>query len=214
LHDDITQRLALLAVEIGQATLNDPDPSAKVRTARLSKRISEISDDVQAISHDLHSFKLEHLGMLAAMRSFCTEFAGQQQLWIDFVHDEGPFAISNDVALTLFRVLQEALHNAFKHSQGRHFKVELRCSPRDISLQITDWGVGFDPENVRTQSGLGFVSMRERIKLIKGTIEVESKPMAGTVVRARVPADCLSESNRQAEQDDDPIRAIPHREAS
>jgi PAS domain S-box-containing protein len=214
LHDDINQRLALLAVEIGQATLNDPDPSAKVRTARLSKRISEISDDVQAISHDLHSFKLEHLGMLAAMRSFCTEFAGQQQLWIDFVHDEGPFAISNDVALTLFRVLQEALHNAFKHSQGRHFKVELRCSPRDISLQITDWGVGFDPENVRTQSGLGFVSMRERIKLIKGTIEVESKPMAGTVVRARVPADCLSESNRQAEQDDDPIRAIPDREAS
>ena len=215
LHDDINQRLALLAVEIGQATLNDHDPSAKVRTARLSKRISEISDDVQAISHDLHSFKLEHLGMLAAMRSFCTEFAGQQQLRIDFVHDEGPFTVSNDVALTLFRVLQEALHNAFKHSRGRHFKVELRCSPRDICLQITDWGAGFDPEKVRTQSGLGFVSMRERIKLINGTIEVESEPMAGTVVRARVPTGCLSESNSQAEQDDDPIRApIPQKEAS
>jgi PAS domain S-box-containing protein len=187
LHDDINQRLALLAVEIEQSMSDTPASPAGFRRTSLSRRISEISADIQAISHDLHSSKMDHLGVLVAMRSFCKELAQQQGLTIDFIHDNLPPALSNTVSLTLFRILQESLHNALKHSEAREVKVELGCASSEVYLRVSDAGIGFDPESKSSQAGLGLVSMRERVRLINGKIEINSKPMGGTSIYVRVP---------------------------
>jgi signal transduction histidine kinase len=187
LHDDINQRLALLAVEIEQSMSDTPASPAVFRRTSLSRRISEISADIQAISHDLHSSKMDHLGVLVAMRSFCKELAQQQGLTIDFIHTNLPPALSNTVSLTLFRILQESLHNALKHSEAREVKVELGCASSEVYLRVSDSGIGFDPESKSSQAGLGLVSMRERVRLINGKIEINSKPMGGTSIYVRVP---------------------------
>lgn len=133
------------------------------------------------------SSKMEHLGVLVAMRSFCADFARQQGTKVDFVIDNAPLRLPGEVSLALFRILQESLHNALHHSQGRHFKVELGATSDDVYLRVRDWGVGFDIESEESHKGLGLVSMRERVRLINGTIEIESKPMGGTTVSVRVP---------------------------
>ena len=188
LHDDINQRLALLVVQIEQYSEDGTGSAGEtLRPAHLSRRIGEISDDIQAIAHDLHSSKMEHLGVLVAMRSFCADFARQQGLKVDFEIDNAPLRLPHEVSLALFRILQESLHNALHHSQGRHFKVELGATSDDVYLRVRDWGVGFDLESEESHKGLGLVSMRERVRFINGTIEIESKPMNGTTVLVRVP---------------------------
>ena len=189
LHDDIGQRLSLLtmAIDILRSKMPAPAGDAAVQIDELSKLSNEVTSDVHAISHRLHSSKLEYMGLVPAIRSFCREFAEQQKLKIEFAHDEFPHKLPQELSLCFYRILQEALHNAAKHSQARCFDVELRKSPIDIRLTVSDSGVGFDPKSASSMSGLGFVSMRERVKLVNGTIAIESKPMGGTIVRVHVP---------------------------
>lgn len=189
LHDDINQRLALLMVEMEQLKMDLSRPQEEIanRMSQLAMRVSEISRDVQVISHELHSSKLEYLGMVAAMKAFCKDFAERQKLKIEFDSEPIPPGIPYEISLCLFRVLQEALHNAAKHSQVLYFKVQIRANPGEISLLVSDAGVGFDPEAERGNRGLGLVSMRERIRLVKGTIRIESKAMGGTTIQVRVP---------------------------
>ena len=106
---------------------------------------------------------------------------------IDFQSQNLPSPVSPDVALCLFRVLQEALHNAAKHSQVSHFDVQLRGMPGEIQLTIKDAGVGFDVESANKGRGLGLISMRERVKLVNGTISIDSKLREGTAIRVRIP---------------------------
>jgi PAS domain S-box-containing protein len=189
LHDDINQRLALLMVEMEQLKMDLARPPEEIATRmnRLAMRVSEISRDVQVISHELHSSKLEYLGVVPAMKAFCKDFAERQKLKIEFDADAVPPGIPREISLCLFRVLQEALHNAAKHSQTLYFKVQIRSSPGEITLLVSDSGVGFDPEGERGNRGLGLVSMRERVRLVKGTIMIESKAMGGTSIQVRVP---------------------------
>jgi signal transduction histidine kinase len=112
--------------------------------------VSEIANEVQAISHRLHSSKLEYLGIVAAAESFCKEFSQQQQVEVDFGHKDIPRTILRDTSLCLFRVLQEALHNAVKHSAVRHFEVKLKGLPDEVELTVRDLGMGFDSEAVLT----------------------------------------------------------------
>ena len=124
LHDDICQRLALLAVDL-QSCLHIPLESPaqlRDRMQKLLKRTQEIAGDVQSLSHQLHSSKLEILGIVAAAQSFCRELSAQQNVEIDFIHSDVPSAVPQDVSLCIFRVLQEALHNAAKHIGVRHFR--------------------------------------------------------------------------------------------
>jgi len=197
LHDDIGQRLALLAVELQQLHENSLIlPDVRSRMGELQKQISGIAADIQSLSHELHSAKLQYLGIAGAMRGFCREFGEQQNVEIDFQTHDLPSPVSPDIALCFFRVLQEALHNSAKYSGVRHFEVRLWGTSDEICLTIGDSGVGFDREGAKTSRGLGLISMEERLKLVKGTLSIESQPKRGTTIHARVPlnseSDCMS----------------------
>jgi len=199
LHDDIGQRLALLAIELEQ--LHQELPSlleVRSRMGELWKQTSEIATDIQTLSHELHSSKLEYLGIEAAMRGFCREFEEQQQVEIDFKTGDLPRPLAPNISLCLFRVLQEALHNSAKHSGVRHVEVRLWGTSDEIHLAVSDSGAGFDSEAAKEGRGLGLISMEERLKLLNGTFSVESQPNRGTTIRARVPLNSGTEAIRAA----------------
>jgi len=198
LHDDIAQRLALLTVELGQFDSPHLPADVGIRIGELRIQSSEIAADVQSLSHELHSSKLEYLGIATAMRGFCREFSEQQKVEIEFENHDLPSPLSPDISLCLFRVLQEALHNSAKHSGVRHFEVRLWGTSDEIYLTVSDSGAGFDVEGAKEGRGLGLVSMGERVKLLKGTLSIESQPKCGTTIRVRVPLSSVGHSMRAA----------------
>jgi len=198
LHDDINQRIALATLEIEQLKLNTPGLQNEFRTRlnALGVRLQETGMEVQAISHRLHSSKLEILGVVAACKSFCREIAEQHKIEVQFSSDGVPRNLPPDVSLTLFRVLQESLQNAIKHSGAEHFGVQLRRTADEVELTVRDDGAGFDVDAVMSNQGLGLISMRERVSLVNGTILITSKPMGGTEVNVRVPAVAVNEGSK------------------
>lgn len=189
LHDDINQRLALLAIHLEQLRLNPPNPRKELakRIDDLQQTALEISRDVQALSHELHSSKLDFLGLVPAFSSFCREFSQQKKVAVHFTHADIPSSVPRDISLCLFRVLQEASHNVVKHSGAERFDVELRAAADRAWLTIRDTGRGFDPPDAIRTRGLGLVSMRERLNLVGGTLSIRSKPARGTEIFAEVP---------------------------
>jgi PAS domain S-box-containing protein len=185
LHDDVNQRLAVLSLQLEELKQNPSEVEDRVQDLR--NRLSEISDDVQALSHDLHSSKLEYLGVVAGMKSWCKEFAERQKMEIAFKSDACN-ALLPDVGRILFRVLQEALHNATKHSGVKKIDVQLHEESGQTHLIVSDSGKGFDVEAAEQGNGLGLTSMRERVRLVNGTITIDSKPMGGTTIHVRVPS--------------------------
>jgi PAS domain S-box-containing protein len=184
LHDDISQRLALLAVGLGQLQEN---PSAlQSCLPELRNDTMEISTEVLALSHDLHPSKLEYLGVAAGIKSWCKEFAQRRGMEIEFETDVSS-VLPAEIGVCLFRVLQEALHNAVKYSGVKHIEVRLEENLHEVHLLVSDQGRGFDLESVVHSRGLGLISMRERVRLVNGTIAIESKPMRGTTIHVRVP---------------------------
>jgi PAS domain S-box-containing protein len=201
LHDDIGQRLALLVLELEQLRENSLIlPDVRSRMGELQKQISEIANDIQSLSHELHSATLQYLGIAVAMRGFCREFAEQQKVEIDFEAHDLPCRLSPDISLCLFRVLQEALHNSAKHSGGRQFEVRLWETSDEIHLTVKDSGAGFDREAAKESRGLGLISMEERLKLVKGTLSIDSQLKCGTTIDARVSLNSESDSMRSAGQ--------------
>src|SRR6266576_113082 len=199
LHDDIGQRLALLAVQLQQ--LHEDTlilPEVRSRMGEFQKQTVEIAVDIQSLSHELHSAKLQYLGIAGAVRGFCREFAEQQKLEIDFNAHDLPSPLSPDISLCLFRVLQEALHNSAKHSRVRHLEVRLWGTSDEIHLRVKDSGVGFDREAAKESRGLGLTSMEERLKLVNGTLSIDSQPKRGTTIHARVPLTSTRDSARAA----------------
>ena len=188
LHDDIGQRLALLAIELAQLQQRSSNPSEfPERIGKLQLLTSEIAADIQSLSHELHSSRLQYLGLAAALRGFCQEFSEQQKVEVDFNTYDLPAPLSPDVSLCFFRVLQEALHNAAKHSGVRHFEVRLWGTPGEIHLTISDSGVGFNKDAAKVNRGLGLISMQERLKLLHGVLSIESQLQRGTTIHASVP---------------------------
>jgi signal transduction histidine kinase len=162
------------------------------------ERLQEITLDVQTISHRLHSSKLRYLGIVAAAKSFCLELSEQHKMEIDFTHTDIPPTLPEEISLCLFRVAQEALRNAVKHSGVRHVEVELCAAPDGIDLTVRDAGRGFDPETVTSNRGLGLISMQERVNLMNGMFSIESRPGRGTTVHIRLPLNTKAESPRAA----------------
>ena len=189
LHDDINQRLALLAIELRSFREMLPNSLVTLRdqARRLFDRTTEISADVQALSHELHSSKLEYLGLVTAMKSYCNEFGTQQKVGVDFTHSNVPGTLPPDISLCLFRIMQEALLNGVRHSGARRFEVNVQGLAKEIQLTVRDSGVGFDPRMAVNAQGLGLISMQERVKLVRGTFLVTSTPQSGTEVRVCVP---------------------------
>jgi len=188
LHDDINQRLALLAIDLDRWNQNastSDEVTELVRDAQA--RIKEIAQDVQGLSHRLHSSKLDYLGLAAAAKSFCRELSENTKAEIVFGHAGIPHTLSKEVSLCLFRVLQEGLQNAVKHSGVRSFTVDLQGTEESIELTVADFGNGFEEQEAYTRHGLGLISMRERLQLVHGELSVKSQPGVGTTIRARVP---------------------------
>jgi signal transduction histidine kinase len=168
----------------------------RVRLDEIHNQTVELSKNVLSLSHELHSSTMEHLGVVSAMEGFCKEFGDKHKVEIDFSSEGIPSAVPPEISLSLFRVMQEALHNALKHSGVRSFEVRLHGSPTEIHLTVRDPGVGFEPELAKETQGLGLISMRERIRLVKGTISITSKTQSGTEISVCVPLSAVA----QAEQ--------------
>jgi PAS domain S-box-containing protein len=189
LHDDLSQRMALLQIgleEFEQET-RGLAPIARERLHKIAEIASEVSSDIHNLSHELHPSKLDSLGLVATVGGFCREFSKQHGLHVQFAHHQVEGLIPKDVTLCLFRIIQEALRNVVKHSGAREAKVELIGRGDRIELCISDSGTGFDPESSKVMPGLGLISMRERLRLVGGHLAVESEPARGTRILARVP---------------------------
>ena len=189
LHDDINQRLALVAVTLrtGKEALPNSQEKATSLLDEAGQQVFELGKDVQALSHQLHSSKLEYLGLEAASSGFCRGLSERQNVKVGFRSEGIPKGLSSEIALSLFRVLQEALHNAVKYSGVDAFEVSLTGLSTAIEMRVHDSGVGFDAKRSNNGQGLGLISMRERLKLVGGELSIDSTPGQGTTVLARVP---------------------------
>jgi signal transduction histidine kinase len=193
LHDDIGQRIALLAIELGRCDHQAPGSVVDIHEylQLACQRVYDLGEDIQALSHRLHSSKLEYLGLVTAAKSFCHELSEQRNVRIAFKHSDIPAEIPKEISLCLFRVLQEALQNAVKHSADQNFRVEVHGTNHGtnegISLIVSDSGIGFDWQDAMNRRGLGLISMRERLSLVNGELSIQSEPGRGTTVLARVP---------------------------
>lgn len=189
LHDDIGQSLAVLKIQMlraGQPVSGHPE-QRHADLVELSRKIDVITHKVSRLSHGLHSSALEFLGLAAAVESHCLESSQQLRIPIDCQCDHVPKKLDGIMALAFLRVVQEALHNAAKHSRAKKIVVRLNGSGQQLRVDIHDDGVGFDMETARLAPGLGLISMRERIHLIGGKFDIISSPGNGTRITARAP---------------------------
>jgi len=202
LHDDINQRIGLLAVNLERLRQDMPasEVALQQRIADECARISLLASDIQAMSHSLHSSKLQLLGLAAAAKGFCRELQDLENVQIEFHAAEVPEDLPEHVSLCLFRVLQEALQNAVKHSQSRRFRVSLSGATSRIALSVRDWGTGFRQDAASKGRGLGLTSMSERLKLVGGQLHIESYVGGGTTVNATVPKQAVTHSEQKMER--------------
>jgi len=199
LHDDFSQRLALLALELENASEALPDSSAatKRKLHELLNSASELGADLHTVSRRLHPSTLESLGLVPGLKALCDEFTSRQGIEIVFSSKNIPRAVPPNVALCLFRVAQEGLQNLRKYSGASQGKVDLRKAGDRVFLSVSDNGRGFDAKEMRNRLGLGIRSMGERARLVGGKFEIQSEPGKGTRIDVCVP---LQPENEIAEE--------------
>lgn len=188
LHDDLNQRMALLSVELEQLSLRLPPSQNNLRMSinNVWERAQEISSEIHRVSYQLHPSKLDHLGLVAAVRSLCLELAAHHEIKITFKAQGCGDLLPKDVTLCLFRIVQESLRNVIKHSGAREARVVLAGTAQVIQLSVSDTGRGFDADSLKTKSGLGLISMRERLRSVGGVISIHSTAR-GTKIEVSVP---------------------------
>jgi PAS domain S-box-containing protein len=196
IHDDYSQRLALLAINLENLAEESGVSSVETnqRLHQVWSEISEMGADLHSLSHRLHSSTLESLGLVAGAKAFCREFAEQQEIQVDFANANVPRDVSGDVALCLFRIVQEGLRNIKRHSGTDRAEVRLECSGEKLHLSVVDRGRGFDVNSRSPRSGIGIRSMEERLRSLGGQLEVTSQPMEGTRIDAWLPFKVASQS--------------------
>ena len=189
LHDDVSQRMSFLAMDAARVRQLAGDDTGEVQTALgvLYDQLVVLGRDVQGISRRLHTSKVEYLGLAAAAGSLCREVADHHEIDVEFAYERVPSHLADGVAISLFRVLQEALANLVKHSGARRCRVTLRGSAEALTLEVADDGRGFDAGSAARGEGLGLTSMQERLKLVDGQVVIESAAGRGTTLRASVP---------------------------
>jgi signal transduction histidine kinase len=189
IHDDFSQRLALLALglENAEEAIGASPDEAVHQMHDLLNSASEIGADLHTLSHRLHSSTLERLGLVPGVSALCKEFAASQGIEIDFQSDKVPPSVHPDVSLCVFRIVQEGLRNLKKHSGAVKARVRLRMVAERIVVTICDEGVGFDVRELGNKEGLGIRSMEERAYLLGGRFAIHSEPGKGTEIEARVP---------------------------
>jgi len=186
LHDDIAQRLSLLVMGLQELrdSLAAGQNGQSVLASELHDKSEEVAMDIQNLSHNLHSSKLHYLGLHFALRQLCERIAAHQHIQISFCCADLPGNLPADLELCIYRVAQEAVSNAVKHSHATKMFVELTCSDETMLLKVTDSGVGFDPS--ASHRGIGLTTMRERLRMFGGELFMESIPRKGTTIIAKV----------------------------
>ncbi|HKR84445.1 MAG TPA: MASE1 domain-containing protein [Terriglobales bacterium] len=182
LHDDVSQRLALLEIRLTQ-TKEAAEPSTKPKLQHISEQVKELSRVIRELSHGLYPSLLQHLGLVPALKRLTRETCGEMAIQLDLPGDPRP--LSAEIALSLFRVAQEALNNIQKHSRAHLVSIELKEEAHRVVLRIADDGVGFDAN--QSTEGLGLNSMHERMEAIGGTVSITSRHLAGTAIEASAP---------------------------
>ncbi len=194
LHDDISQRLALLSVELNGfadsvRARREAIPSA---IQRLQTGIDEIARDIHGLSHQLHSTKLQNLGLRAALHELCQQVSEQHGIAVTVRAKHLPESLPEEISLCLFRVCQEAINNVVKHSHAREASITVSLRGTLLKLTVSDSGVGFDPAN--RSSGIGLAGMRERMRFVGGTLAIRSASKNGTEITAEVRIPGLAKS--------------------
>jgi signal transduction histidine kinase len=188
LHDHVSQTLGLLTIKIDQLRDN-AETTAGIAAAleELRRNTSALTDDVHRLSHRLHSSTLDYLGLVPALQNLVAEFSERHGVPIAFTHTLLPAAVPSEVALCLFRVAEESLANIAKHSKARSARVDIADTSDGIHLTVEDAGEGFDVTSPEIKAGLGLVSMQERLRILHGTIRVDSTRARGTRIDAWIP---------------------------
>ncbi len=190
LHDDINQRLALLAIDMGRV---ESDPAVMTDQAReitrsLAQRLAVISDDVRRMAYQFHPSILDDLGLTAALKQLADEWSVKTGIKVVVVQEELADPLPRNIASCLYRVTQESLANIIKHARAARVELELTCGGQEITLSIYDTGVGFDLKEIQARhSGLGLVNMRERVRSVGGHFDIQSEPGRGTHVTVQIP---------------------------
>ncbi len=189
LHDDVTQRLALLAIDVRRAERTAPSGVHEETMRSVREELARISEDIHSLAYQLHPSVLAELGLAEALRTECERRSRHGRADLSVEIDPMPSVVGKDEALCLFRVAQEALNNVARHAGDRAASVTLRQMDGGLLLAVRDVGVGFDPKSPRKRRSLGLASMRERVRLVNGTLDIESAPGQGTAVVAWVPVE-------------------------
>ena len=190
LHDDVNQQLAGLSIALSnvkQQLQNGGDGTVQNELTLLQQRTVDLADVIRNLSHELHPGVLQHVGLAAALKGHCAEFDRQHAIEVTLSAADGLDGIPDDVALCLYRVAQEALRNVAAHAGARKAQVTLRSTDDGLELVIADDGQGFDLAEARHQEGLGLISLDERVRLVGGSLTINTEPKRGTEVRVQVP---------------------------
>jgi signal transduction histidine kinase len=189
LHDDLNQRMAILAIGLEQLGQKLPEGQSELRASvrDLWTKTQDISSEIHRLSYQLHPAKLDQLSLSTAVRDFCDQLSEHHELKIEFRHRGFPARLPKEVTLCLFRIVQESLNNVIKHSGSQVAQVVLEIVGSQVCLSISDFGCGFEVESSQTQNGLGFISMQERVRHVGGAISIHSQPSRGTQIIVSVP---------------------------
>jgi signal transduction histidine kinase len=190
LHDDVNQRLAMLAMDLRQAEKHPSDDLEVVRSTlhTVSERLTTISDDVRQMAYRFHPSILDDLGLVKAVRRLVDDFSARTGIDVSYVHKDPVGALPSDLTICVYRVLQESLSNISRHAEASHVEVELICEEDLVALTVRDDGIGFEPDALSKSGGrLGLLSMKERVRLAKGQMDIESTLSRGTQIRVEIP---------------------------
>jgi signal transduction histidine kinase len=188
MHDDWTQRLALLSIDIALLEKHVAAPETALRLLHaMQEKLVSLSEDMHALSRQLHPSILDDLGLVEALRSECASFSRREGIAVDYRPEEAPSSLPKDIALCVYRVAQEALRNIARHAAVNEAWVTLTIVGQELVLRVQDRGAGFDPTGGHSQPGLGLSSMQERVRLIQGKLSITSAPGQGTTVEVAVP---------------------------
>jgi signal transduction histidine kinase len=187
LHDDVTQRLAILSIDAGRMEKEFASAAGSTRLKTIREGLVRLSEDVHALSYRLHPSILVDLGLAEALRAECDHFSDFSAIAVTCDVDALPNQLSQDVALCLFRIAQESLRNIARHAQATEAHLSVRPIEGGLELIVRDNGHGFDPGQTIGKASLGHASMRQRIRHLGGDLTIESALGSGTLVRAWVP---------------------------
>jgi signal transduction histidine kinase len=186
LHEDVCQRIMALTLRLHNLQGTAHDGKVQAVVADIGEQLASLVGDIVAVADPVHK-RLELLGLTTAARRFCEDLSDRHDVRIHFYEEGVPRRVPTDMALALFRVLQEATVNAVVHAATREVWVSLRGTAAEIRLQIVDRGIGFDPHRAGPSGGVGLVAIRERLRLANGDSVIASRPGDGTRVEAWVP---------------------------